>query len=86
MEDDTVTLRDRDSLDQTRIAIAELGSELEGRLAAPWTSPEAGLSYGGGNRTAPSSARVASRLASRPTSERVNSRPFTTKERRIGAG
>ena len=35
MEDDTVTLRDRDSLDQSRIAIAELGEELERRLAAP---------------------------------------------------
>jgi glycyl-tRNA synthetase len=40
MEDDTVTLRDRDSLDQSRIAISELGEELEGRLAAPWTSPK----------------------------------------------
>ena len=42
MEDDTVTLRDRDSLDQSRIAIAELGSELERRLVAPWTSPKLG--------------------------------------------
>ena len=33
MEDDTVTLRDRDSLDQSRIAIDELGDELERRLA-----------------------------------------------------
>ena len=40
MEDDTVTLRDRDSLDQSRIAIAELGDELERRLEAPWTSPK----------------------------------------------
>ncbi|HEY1357531.1 MAG TPA: glycine--tRNA ligase [Thermoleophilaceae bacterium] len=40
MEDDTVTLRDRDSLDQTRYAIADLGDELAGRLAAPWTSPK----------------------------------------------
>jgi glycyl-tRNA synthetase (class II) len=42
MEDDTVTLRDRDSLDQSRIAIADLGEELERRLAAPWTSPKTG--------------------------------------------
>jgi glycyl-tRNA synthetase len=40
MEDDTVTLRDRDSLDQSRIAISELGEELEGRLQAPWSSPK----------------------------------------------
>ncbi len=40
MEDDTVTLRDRDSLDQSRIAIAELSDELERRLEAPWTSPK----------------------------------------------
>jgi glycyl-tRNA synthetase len=40
MEDDTVTLRDRDTLDQSRIAIAELGPELERRLAEPWTSPK----------------------------------------------
>src|SRR2546427_55658 len=33
LEDRTVTLRDRDSLEQTRIAIHELGSELERRLA-----------------------------------------------------
>ena len=40
MEDDTVTLRDRDSLEQTRIAVAELGDELERRLEAPWSSPK----------------------------------------------
>src|SRR5680860_258705 len=40
MEDGTVTLRDRDSLDQSRIAIDELGEELERRLAAPWVSPK----------------------------------------------
>jgi glycyl-tRNA synthetase len=40
MEDDTVTLRDRDTLDQSRIAIAELGDELERRLAEPWSSPK----------------------------------------------
>jgi glycyl-tRNA synthetase len=40
MEDDTVTLRDRDSLEQVRIPVAELGDELERRLAAPWQSPK----------------------------------------------
>jgi glycyl-tRNA synthetase len=40
MEDDTVTLRDRDTLEQTRIAAGELAAELESRLAAPWTSPK----------------------------------------------
>ena len=38
MEDDTVTLRDRDSLDQSRIAVGELAEELERRLHEPWTS------------------------------------------------
>jgi glycyl-tRNA synthetase len=40
MEDQTVTLRDRDSLTQDRIAIDQLGEELEKRLAAPWQSPK----------------------------------------------
>ncbi len=42
MEDDTVTLRDRDSLDQSRIAIGELAEELTRRLAEPWISPKLG--------------------------------------------
>jgi glycyl-tRNA synthetase len=42
MEDDTVTLRDRDSLDQSRIAISELAEELTRRLGEPWTSPKLG--------------------------------------------
>jgi glycyl-tRNA synthetase len=42
MEDQTVTLRDRDSLTQDRIAIDELGPELERRLAAPWQTPKLG--------------------------------------------
>ncbi len=42
LEDDTVTLRDRDSLEQSRIAIAEVGDALERRLAAPWKSPKLG--------------------------------------------
>ncbi|HEX8976839.1 MAG TPA: glycine--tRNA ligase [Solirubrobacteraceae bacterium] len=40
LEDRTVTVRDRDSLAQDRIAIDELGAELERRLRAPWTSPK----------------------------------------------
>jgi glycyl-tRNA synthetase len=40
MEDDTVTLRDRDSLEQIRIAVSEVGDELERRLKAPWQSPK----------------------------------------------
>jgi glycyl-tRNA synthetase len=39
-EDDTVTLRDRDSLEQVRVAAAEVGDELERRLAADWKSPK----------------------------------------------
>jgi glycyl-tRNA synthetase len=34
MEDDTVTLRDRDTLEQERIAVGDLGAEVEHRLAA----------------------------------------------------
>ena len=40
LEDRTVTLRDRDSLEQTRIPIAELSDELERRLRADWRSPK----------------------------------------------
>jgi len=40
MEDDTVTLRDRDSLGQTRIAAGELVAELARRLHDPWTTPK----------------------------------------------
>ncbi len=42
LQDDTVTLRDRDSLSQDRLKIEELGSELEKRLAAPWRTPKLG--------------------------------------------
>jgi glycyl-tRNA synthetase len=42
LEDQTVTLRDRDSLTQDRIAIDQLGAELEARLAAPWQTPKLG--------------------------------------------
>jgi glycyl-tRNA synthetase len=40
LEDRTVTLRDRDSLTQERIAIDELGELIERRLRAPWSSPK----------------------------------------------
>ncbi|MBS1843704.1 MAG: glycine--tRNA ligase, partial [Actinobacteria bacterium] len=40
MEDDTVTLRDRDSLEQVRVPIEDLGDELVKRLEAPWQSPK----------------------------------------------
>jgi glycyl-tRNA synthetase len=42
LEDRTVTLRDRDSLAQIRIAIDELGDEIENRLRRPWQSPKLG--------------------------------------------
>jgi glycyl-tRNA synthetase len=41
-EDGTVTLRDRDSLEQTRVAAAELPELLAERLQQPWSSPLAG--------------------------------------------
>jgi glycyl-tRNA synthetase len=40
LEDRTVTLRDRDSLAQDRIAIHELTGEIERRLREPWQSPK----------------------------------------------
>ncbi len=40
LEDRTVTIRDRDSLAQERIAIDALGEELDRRLRAPWRSPK----------------------------------------------
>jgi glycyl-tRNA synthetase len=40
MDDDTVTLRDRDSLEQSRIAISELPDELSRRLTEAWTTPK----------------------------------------------
>ena len=42
LEDGTVTLRDRDSLEQTRVAADELGDLLAARLAEPWPSPKLG--------------------------------------------
>jgi glycyl-tRNA synthetase len=40
LEDRTVTLRDRDTLEQVRIPMDELGDELERRLRAEWRSPK----------------------------------------------
>ncbi|MGZ4268045.1 MAG: glycine--tRNA ligase [Solirubrobacteraceae bacterium] len=40
LEDRTVTVRDRDTLAQERVAIDELPAVLGARLAAPWTSPK----------------------------------------------
>jgi glycyl-tRNA synthetase len=40
LEDRTVTVRDRDSLVQERVAIDELGEQLVHRLRAPWHSPK----------------------------------------------
>ena len=62
MEDGTVTLRDRDSLDQSRIAIDELGDELQRRLAAPWRSPKLEL----GDACSPSSSTGSSSPGTRP--------------------
>jgi glycyl-tRNA synthetase len=41
-EDDTVTLRDRDTLEQSRVAIEGLADELVGRLEADWRTPKLG--------------------------------------------
>ncbi len=40
LEDETVTLRDRDSLTQDRVPISQLTGEIERRLRAPWVSPK----------------------------------------------
>ncbi len=40
LEDDTVTIRDRDSLDQERIALSRTREALLDRLAQPWRSPK----------------------------------------------
>jgi glycyl-tRNA synthetase len=42
MEDGTVTLRDRDTLEQTRVAADELAELLTARLAEPWRTPKLG--------------------------------------------
>jgi glycyl-tRNA synthetase len=40
VEDRTVTIRDRDTLEQERVAIDDLPALLGARLAAPWGSPK----------------------------------------------
>jgi glycyl-tRNA synthetase len=40
LDDETVTIRDRDSLRQERVAIDALADELERRLRTPWSSPK----------------------------------------------
>ena len=40
MEDDTVTLRDRDSLEQVRVPASGLAEELLRRLYLDWRSPK----------------------------------------------
>jgi glycyl-tRNA synthetase len=42
LENDTVTLRDRDSLEQTRVPAGEIADLLAARLEEPWTSPKVG--------------------------------------------
>ena len=42
MDDDTVTLRDRDTLEQTRVPVEGLADDLAGRLDQPWQSPKLG--------------------------------------------
>jgi glycyl-tRNA synthetase len=44
LDDGTVTLRERDSLVQDRIAIGELRAEIERRLRTPWSSPKSAAS------------------------------------------
>jgi glycyl-tRNA synthetase len=41
LEDRTVTVRDRDTLEQERVAIDDLPALIAGRLAQPWRSPKA---------------------------------------------
>jgi glycyl-tRNA synthetase len=41
-EDDTVTLRDRDTLEQIRVTVEGLAEELAARLERPWQSPKLG--------------------------------------------
>jgi glycyl-tRNA synthetase len=40
IEDGTLTLRDRDSLVQERLPIADIADEIEGRVNAPWKTPK----------------------------------------------
>ena len=40
LEDDTITIRERDSLAQERISIARAREHVLDRLAEPWSSPK----------------------------------------------
>ncbi|HSS72347.1 MAG TPA: glycine--tRNA ligase [Gaiellaceae bacterium] len=40
LEDDTVTIRERDSLVQERVAIGQVGAKLADELRKPWTTPK----------------------------------------------
>jgi glycyl-tRNA synthetase len=40
LEDRTVTVRDRDSLEQERLAVDDLPAVLGARLATPWRTPK----------------------------------------------
>ena len=40
LEDDTVTIRERDSLAQERLAISQVASRLADELRKPWTTPK----------------------------------------------
>jgi glycyl-tRNA synthetase len=40
LEDDTVTIRERDSLAQERLSIAQVGARLADELRKPWTTPK----------------------------------------------
>ncbi len=42
IEDNTVTLRDRDSLAQERLAIEGIADEIDRRVNAPWKTPTLG--------------------------------------------
>jgi glycyl-tRNA synthetase len=40
LEDDTVTIRERDSLAQERVGISQVGARLAAELRKPWTTPK----------------------------------------------
>ena len=42
LDDGTVTLRDRDTLEQTRVPADGLAGQLAARLEEPWSSPKVG--------------------------------------------
>ena len=65
-DDDTVTLRDRDSLEQERVPIDGLADALEVRLTEPWSEPEV--------RLALSRSACSGRRRSRRTRGRARSR------------